>query len=75
MSDTSKLKIGDKVHYVPFEGCEKNQIENGIVKEFPEHTNTAIRVVYNCAGEWNRFMDYTSALTQLRDLGIGWKHI
>mgnify|MGYP001616138593 CR=1 FL=1 len=37
-------------------------------------TNTAIRVVYNCAGNWDNFMNYTSALTSTSDLTIDWKH-
>ena len=49
-------------------------MENGIVKEIPDHTNTSIRVVYNCDGEWDKFMDYTSALTRIKDLEYGWKH-
>jgi len=74
MIDISKIKIGDKVHYIPFKGCDDSLIENGMVKEIPDHTNTSIRVVYNCAGEWHRFMDYTSALTRIEDLELGWKH-
>ncbi len=38
------------------------------------HNNSSIRVVYNCAGNWDKFKDYTSALTHIRDLTIGWKH-
>ena len=74
MIDISKIKIGDKVHYIPFEGCDESQLENGIVKEIPEHTNTAVRVVYRCAEELYRFMDYTSVLTNIKDLKLGWKH-
>lgn len=73
MVDVSKLKVGDKVHYQPSHyGPDK--WENGIVKEIPEHSTAHARVVYNCAGEWDRFMDYTSALTHKRDLKLGWKY-
>jgi len=48
--------------------------ENGMVKEVPDHTNTSVRVVYNCAGDWDNFMNYTSALTHLSNLRLGWKH-
>lgn len=73
MIDIAKLKVGDKVCYQPAHyGADK--YENGLVKEMPDHTNTSIRVVYNCAGNWDKFMDYTSALTQLSDLTLGWKH-
>ena len=74
MNDISRIKIGDKVHYIPFKGCDDNQIKNGIVKEIPDHTNTSIRVVYKCGGRWDKFMDYTSVLTRIEDLEYGWKH-
>ena len=68
--DIAKLKIGDKVHYTPREGV----YENGMVKEIPDHTNTQVRVVYNCGSDWDNFMDYTSALTPISKLCMGWKH-
>lgn len=68
--DIATLKIGDRVCYTPSHG----RSENGRVKEIPSHTNTAVRVVYNCAGDWDNFMLYTSALTDLKDLTLGWKH-
>jgi len=71
--DISKIKIGDKVYYQPSH-FDENKWENGMVKEIAEHTNTALRVVYNCAGDWVNFKNYTSALTDIRDLKIGWKH-
>ena len=49
-------------------------MENGIVKEIPEHTDSAVRVVYNRGADWDNFKNYTSALTDLSDLIIGWKH-
>ena len=73
MKDISKLKTGVRVHYQPSH-YENDEYENGIVKEIPSHTNQVVRVVYNCAGEWDRFMDFTSALTDIRDLQIGWKY-
>ena len=73
MINISNLKIGDKVYYQPYH-FSKDEYENGIVKEIPDHTTEAIRVVYNCAGNWNNFKDYTSALTNIIDLSLGWKH-
>ena len=81
MIDIAKLRIGDKVHYQPQHYCE-DQWENGIIKEILNFAinKTArvdynyIRVVYNCAGNWENFKNYTSALTHLRDLKLGWKH-
>jgi hypothetical protein len=72
MIDIAKLKVGDRVHYLPFEGCPPEKIENGRVKEIPDHTNSSVRVVFNCGGEWNNFMDYTSQLTPLSRLRMGW---
>lgn len=71
--DISKLKIGDKVYYQPSH-YEKDEWENGMVKEIPDHTTTAIRVVYNCAGDWDNFKNYTAAMTSITDLKLGWKH-
>jgi len=72
MIDQAKLRIGDKVYYQPSH-YRDDEAENGIIKEIPNHTFESVRVVYNCAGNWKNFMDYTSALTNLRDLKIGWK--
>lgn len=70
--DTAKLRVGDKVYYQP-EHYSENEWENGMVKEIPDFPDH-VRVVYNCAGEWNNFKNYTSALTHIRDLKLGWKH-
>ncbi len=71
--DVATLKIGDRVCYQPDHYAE-DEYENGMVKEFPYHTNNSVRVVYNCAGNWDNFKNYTSALTYLRDLRKGWRH-
>ena len=71
--DISKIKVGDKVCYQPAH-YETERWENGMIKEIPEHTDTALRVVYNCNGDWKEFKNYTSALTNLKDLKLGWKH-
>jgi len=73
MIDISKIKIGDKVCYQPSHFSE-TEWENGMVKEIPGHTNNCIRVVYSCAGEWDNFKNYTSQLTGLEHLTLGWKH-
>lgn len=70
----SKLKIGDKVCYQPNHYKEEGKYENGMIKEIPDHTNLSVRVVYNCGGNWDSFKDYTSALTNVADLTLGWKH-
>ena len=71
--DSSKLIVGDKVHYQP-DHYGPQKWENGIIKEIPDHTLTSVRVVFNCAGDWDNFMNYTSALTDLKDLFEGWKY-
>lgn len=73
MIDIAKLKVGDKVHYQPDHYKQYGRYENGVVKEIPEHSLTSVRVVYNCAGNWKNFKDYTSALTNAQDLYLGWK--
>lgn len=73
MIDISKLCVGDKVHYQP-EHYGKDRWENGIIKEIRENRIDAVWVVYNCNGEWERYKDYTSACTNLRDVKLGWKH-
>lgn len=69
----AELKIGDKVHYQPSH-YGSGRWENGMVKEIPDHINTSIRVVYNCSGDWDNFKNYTSALTSINDLKLGWRH-
>ena len=73
MIDIAKLHVGDKVHYQP-EYYGNDKWENGRIKEIRDGKIDGVWVVYNCAGNWNRYQDYTSALTNLRDLKPGWKH-
>jgi hypothetical protein len=70
--DISKLRPGTKVHYVPFEGCDPSQYQNGVVKAHTEHSLDLVFVVYNCAGEWDRYQEYTGQLTNIRQLREGW---
>lgn len=64
-----KLKVGDKVHYIPFKGCDKKLIENGKVKiVYP----SIVFVVYQCNNEWNKWMEYTSQSTLIENLKKGW---
>lgn len=72
MLDQAKLRIGDKVRYQPSH-YDDDEWENGMVKEIPEHTTESVRVVYNCAGDWKNFKNYTSALTNLCDIKLGWR--
>lgn len=71
MLDITDVVIGDKVHYRP-DYLTEDMWENGMVKEIPEHTDTAIRVVFSCGGDWENFRNYTSALTDLKYLRKGW---
>jgi len=72
MVNISELKIGQKVHYKP-DHYDDDEFENGIVKEIPEWSIDSVRVVYNCAGDWKNYKNYTSALTNVVDLHLGWK--
>lgn len=67
----AKFKEGDKVHYIPFKDCPVNLIENGIIKEFAWNKD-AVRVVYNCDGDWTNYQNYTSVLTPLIKVKPGW---
>ena len=74
MIDISKIRVGDKVCYQPDHYKIDNKYENGIVKEVPDWSIDSIRVVYNCGGDWKNYKDYTSALTNVRDLSLGWQN-
>lgn len=65
------MKIGDKVHYIPYEGCDEKDYENGIVKKigFDSHL---VWVVYHCADDWDNYMNYTAAVTASDQLREGW---
>ena len=73
MTNIAELCVGRRVHYQPSHYAE-DDFENGIVKEIPTHTNSMVRVIYHCDGNWDRYKDYTSELTAIKDLKLGWKH-
>ena len=85
MVDIAKLKVGDKVYYQPehyknilvldntTEETVTEKWENGLVKDIPDWSTDSVRVVYNCCGDWNNYKNYTSALTNVSDLYLGWK--
>lgn len=70
--DITKLRVGNKVCYQP-DHYNKDEWENGIIKEIRKEETDGVWVVYNCAGDWINYMNYTSARTNLRDLKLGWK--
>ena len=72
INNIKKLEVGNKVHYQPAH-YNITEWENGIVKEIRDYIPDAVWVVYKCAGNWDRYMDYTSAKTNLRDLNFGWR--
>lgn len=65
------VKVGDKVHYVSYH--DSTQHENGVVKTIRDDVDSAVWVVYHCGGDWDNFMNYTGARTNLADLTPGWK--
>ena len=73
MINKSDIKVGDKVYYIPFDGCDASKIENGMVKEIPDYSEDQIRVVFHCAGDWENFNQFISQLTPLDKLEKGWK--
>jgi hypothetical protein len=70
--DIKRFRVGDKVNYQPSH-FKDNEWENGRIKEIRDECNDAVWVVYNCANQWDRYFDYTSAKTNLRDLKLGWR--
>ena len=77
----NQLSIGMKVRYQPDHYKEYDKYENGIIKEIPDFSSdpdssvgyNCVRVVYNSNSDWDHYTDYTSALTNLRDLKLGWR--
>ena len=66
------LHIGQCVRYQPKHyGTDK--WENGRIKELRAICPDSAWVVYNCANQWDRYYDYTSAKTNLSDLKLGWR--
>lgn len=72
MIDIAKIKVGEKVHYTY--NNDPSTFENGIVKEIPQEATMSVRVVYHCGGDWENYKEYTSALTLIEHLKMGWHH-
>lgn len=72
MLTQSDFTVGARVTYRASHLSIKAPGEKGIVKEIPEHTDQAVRVVYHCGGDWDNYQNYTSALTDIKDLWLGW---
>jgi hypothetical protein len=66
------LQVGDKVHYQPAH-YNHDQWENGIIKTIRFDKTDGVWVVYSCGDNWDKYEDYTAALTNLRDLYLGWR--
>lgn len=62
------MKVGDFVHYTP--ASSFGTPENGRIKSFGEKY---VFVVYKCAGEWDRYQEYTGQATDITNLSLGWK--
>ena len=62
------FKAGNKVRFDP--EYNYKHYENGIVKKVTEN---GVFVVYNCDNNWDKYQDYTAALTRPQDLKMGWK--
>lgn len=64
-------KVGTKVHYIPFEGADKEIWENGIIKGHSPELNHYF-VVFKCGGDWENYQNYTGQLTDGKNLKGGW---
>jgi len=61
---------GDKVHYIAsYAGAEP---VNGMIKSINSMDPTHAFVVFNCAGEWDKYKDYTGQSTHMSNLHLGW---
>ena len=63
MVNQAEIKVGDWVEYHGMAG----EVERGRVKSW---NDTYIFVVYKCAGEWDRFLDFTGVATSPEDLVV-----
>lgn len=61
----AEIKEGSYVHYCLSYGAK----ENGRVKSM---CNEYAFVVFKCAGEWDKYQDYTGQRVALSDLRYGW---
>lgn len=61
------MKKGDYVHYIsPISGRPQNGRVKGVFEDYAH-------VVFNCAGNWDDYLNYTGARTDLWRLEKGWK--
>lgn len=67
MEDTRKFYIGQAVTYNP----GHTPPEPGMIKSLSSDPD-AYFVVYHCNDDWEDYQNYTGALTNKRDLIIGW---
>ena len=65
-----KFKVKQKVHYIPFKGCDPSQYENGIVKSI--QNEKYVFVVYHCNEDWKNINNYTAASTRISQLKAEW---
>ena len=63
------MKKGDKVHYIR---CEGTKPENGIIKSNNSRDFSDVFVVFNCAGNWKYYDQYTGQSTPIKKLHLGW---
>jgi hypothetical protein len=59
------MEAGQKVTYL-----SPGKSEHGIIKSIQDKDHAF--VVYHCAGEWDRYREYTAARTEIVDLVPGW---
>lgn len=68
------MYVGQLVHYEPFDDIHipEDSLENGIVKSIDPNDSDYVFVVYNCAGRWHDYKNYTAARTRVDQLHDGW---
>lgn len=64
------IEIGDKVHYIPFEGCDDSIKENGIVKSIQDENHCF--VVFHWDKRPEEYQNFTGQKTKIKQLQLGW---
>lgn len=68
--ETLAIIPGEKVTYIPYEGCDPSEYQKGIIKRRSDDHNAF--VVYHCGDDWENYDDYTAARTKINQLKKGW---
>ncbi len=66
------MKKGDKVHFVPFEGCTDDDCRNGVVKNAFSGLPGSVYVAFDCCNDPDNYMMHRGYLTYESKLEPDW---